>query len=722
MVVIAIAVAAASMLVVLRQAYVPLSFRVELGRVVVDQPEGPAQVAGVAASPDGPWTPLRASDLVEDPDELPSYAAVRELFERQSRLRELLESPRVFVQVGPSERDLRTISFAPRPRRPSDLPLSFFAVLATAIGGFFVSGWVWALRQRAVSAAALAASGLGMLLTLSTANLVNTRALALDGSLLLALGRLNHLGGALFGAAMIVLFASYPIALVPRRWLRAIGIVCASWAALDFFRLWPSPLLGVYVPVAVETLAILTLLIVQVVRSWRNAADRAALGWMALSVSIGIGIYGALEPIPRLLGSSSPVSQVYPELVFLVIYAGIALGVLRYRLFDLGAWAVRGLVYMFAVLLLLACDSLLVFALHLDRAPSLGVSLLVVGFLYLPFRDAVLARASGRSQVDPALIEQALAVAFEPSTALQTTAWRALLARRFDALELVEAGEPPAEDAAPRVAADGLELVVPRVGSLSALRVRYPRRGRGLFNESDAALVQQLRVLLEKARAGREAYERGVAAERSRLAQDLHDDVGARIVSALHVADRRTRPILQAALADIRFLVGGLAGERTPITRLLAGLRREASDRCELAGVELDWPFPEEHEESVGYDVVKALLSATREGMNNVFHHARASRIAVRVEVAADAITLSLEDDGVGFRPDRGDGPSSKGGRGLVNMKERLERIGGSCSIQSEPGRTAIVLRAPIARGGETSRAAASPAPWETPSKLSPET
>ena len=54
----------------------------------------------------------------------------------------------------------------------------------------------------------------------------------------------------------------------------------------------------------------------------------------------------------------------------------------------------------------------------------------------------------------------------------------------------------------------------------------------------------------------------------------------------------------------------------------------------------------------IDYESVKALLSCTREAFTNVFRHAKASRVVVRVDVVSDAVALTIEDDGVGFSAD----------------------------------------------------------------------
>jgi len=73
---------------------------------------------------------------------------------------------------------------------------------------------------------------------------------------------------------------------------------------------------------------------------------------------------------------------------------------------------------------------------------------------------------------------------------------------------------------------------------------------------------------------------------------------------------------------------------------------------------------------------------AVKEAVNNVIKHARASEIVVRIEFDGEVLRVSVTDDGCGFQVSA----RAAGGNGLANMERRLEEIGGSCSIQTEPG------------------------------------
>src|SRR5690606_20766357 len=115
-------------------------------------------------------------------------------------------------------------------------------------------------------------------------------------------------------------------------------------------------------------------------------------GWFGLSVAVGAGGFVLTVILPVMMGRPPVLAQSTAFLLFLLIYVGLCLGVLRYRLFDLADWSFRVLFYAGGVALLLALDALLIFGLALDRAPALGVSLAVVALAYLPLRSWLAAR------------------------------------------------------------------------------------------------------------------------------------------------------------------------------------------------------------------------------------------------------------------------------------------------------------------------------------------
>jgi len=84
------------------------------------------------------------------------------------------------------------------------------------------------------------------------------------------------------------------------------------------------------------------------------------------------------------------------------------------------------------------------------------------------------------------------------------------------------------------------------------------------------------------------------------------------------------------------------------------------------------------------------LSMAVKEAVNNVIKHAGASELIVRIELAGHELDVSVSDDGRGFEISE----QLSTGNGLTNMRRRLQEIGGTCVIESEPGKgTTIHLR-----------------------------
>jgi len=87
------------------------------------------------------------------------------------------------------------------------------------------------------------------------------------------------------------------------------------------------------------------------------------------------------------------------------------------------------------------------------------------------------------------------------------------------------------------------------------------------------------------------------------------------------------------------------------------------------------------------------------EALNNVRKHAGADHVGVVLEFNDDHVTVSIEDDGIGFDVDDTEGnKGAHGNLGLVTMKERTEMIGGNFEIKTSPGEgTSIFMRLPVA-------------------------
>lgn len=680
-----------------------LTAGVESGQVRIAKvdPAGPAAAIGAPAVLERVGAvPVSAGDLIEESDFLPSFAAVDAFFARQSRLRAELAKPEIALTLIENGAR-RTVAVAPGTRPLTALPALFWLQLGFGAGGLLIGAWVLALRPGDWGARMFALSGFGLMVSTSAAAIYSTRELALDGGLGRVLSALNHIGANTFGGAMIALFLCYPRALVRRRWLLVIPAVIVPWQILDTAHLAVDPQTGISMATVLEMIAILGLIGVQWFANKDDPRARAALRWLGLSVIVGAGGFVIAIAAPLVFAGAPAMPQAVGLGFFLLIYIGLALGLRRYRLFQLDDLAFRVTFYTAGAVALLAVDAGLVLAVGLAPAASLGLALLAVGFAYLPLRDLVWRRlAMRRALPEGELFKGAMETALAADPAARAQRWQDLLQRLYRPLGAEPLAEGPAE---PVLDEEGLSLLMPAAVGAPALRLRYPWSGKGLFGPRDLASARQALGLVAQAEASRTAYDRGVVEERRRIARDLHDDVGARLLSGLHQPDlRETRQTLRQAITEVRLVVGGLAGERRPLGDVLADLRHETAERLDGAGLSLDWPLVEVDDVAVDYPVHKNLTSAVREVVTNVIRHAGAKHLRVEVHPSADSIRITAVDDGRGL-PDAAEGrrETGIGGRGLKNMASRLAEIGGDVAFPPAPAGAlagaCVVLNIPLA-------------------------
>lgn len=668
--------------------------------------------AGLVADADATFSP-QAGDLTPEPDVLPTYEAVAEFLARQHALATLLRSGPLALTVQGADGGERRLTVVPQTARPlASLPAVYWFQLAVGMAGLLLSFWVLAVRRQDRASLLFALVGLSMLAFTTAAAVYSSRELALPAPLFRLLSEANAAGALTFGIAMIGVFLSYPRRLVPAWALLLPAAVFGGWYVAAALRLPASPATGAHMATLVEMICIVAAIAAQWWATRRDPTGRAALSWLGLSVTLGAGAFVALISVPPLVGHDAAIAQGYAFGFFLLIHAGLALGLRRYRLFEMGEWAFRVMLVTLGLLALLALDAVLIVALHLDEGVALGLALLAVGFLYLPLRDRLWRRLVGRRTLtDHALFAAVMEVAFVASPDRRADAWRDLLRRLFDPLELtpLPAAEAPA---APAIAAEGLVMLLPASADAPPLALRYPWGGRGLFGPSHLAMAARLCELMARAAAGRDAFARGAQAERLRIAADLHDDVGARLLAALHQADlSESRRVVRAALADIRAIVGGLSGARQPLDELLADLRHETAERLEAAGLALHWPPPDlpASVPPADYALSRALTAVVREAVSNCIRHAGARRLTVTTAADAGGLTVTLHDDGRGLDADRASAATTGGGgHGLPGMARRAGDLGGRFTAMTPPdGGTCVTLWLPWTTAAAPAEAAA---------------
>jgi signal transduction histidine kinase len=236
-----------------------------------------------------------------------------------------------------------------------------------------------------------------------------------------------------------------------------------------------------------------------------------------------------------------------------------------------------------------------------------------------------------------------------------------------------------------------------------ALRLEIAERKRA--EERVQAYQQRLRSLGAKLVVAEEQ-------ERRRIAAGLHDNVVQALVLAKMklegLAARKSAAQISQAILEIRGFVDqsvhdtrSLLFDLSPVALYELGFEPAVEsllDRIQAAhGLALsfrtdDLPKP------MTNDVRVVLFRAVREVLQNVVKHAQARSGSVSVRRDGETVLAEVRDDGVGFESEKVlSAEEAGGGFGLFDVRERLDYLGGSLTIRSEPGKgTTVVLRVPL--------------------------
>lgn len=633
---------------------------------------------------------LEPYDMAEEPDAVDSYQTLDRFFMRQQTIYDIIADGEISLTFA----DGSQVSLVAAPARPlNDLPMAFWIQIAVGLCGSVIGACVWALRPDMPGARALALSSVMLMLSTYPSALYLTRELALDGTFFRLLNSINPLGSLGFAVSLLILFLVYPRALVSSSIITAILILFSLWWLMDILRIGlPGPGIGRYMPTALAGLAAPVMAAVQYWASRGDPLMRAALGWFGLSLSVAIAIFILLFVTPSLLGQPPLAPQAFSYALALLVYGGIALGIARYRIFDLDRWAFRILFYVGGAMAFAALDVFLVAVIALDMLPAFGLALLIVALLYLPLRD-VMARwfmpaPNGRHQI----FLKVVGVALTSNSASRNQSWENLLRQVYDPLSVTVSPER----SNPEIGENGLALLIPGCGFVPSLKLRHAHSGRRLFSRRDIELGDELCAMLLHSCESREAYEKGTAEERDRIARDTHDNIGAKLLSALHgTALERKDTMIREALSDLRDIINNPSGITQTLDELLAELRLETAERLSAAGLSLHWSVEGETLSGVSAEIVHALRSIIREGVSNTLRHAKAASMTISVLLHHEHLQLTISDDGRGIPAHR----TNHDGLGLDGIRARLEALGGTFETASANPGFSLCAIIPCERG-----------------------
>ena len=253
------------------------------------------------------------------------------------------------------------------------------------------------------------------------------------------------------------------------------------------------------------------------------------------------------------------------------------------------------------------------------------------------------------------------------------------------------------------------QIATPLMLVLLGLRL-LQQHGRALQASEESRAHLELRISEATAEIERNfaqlaelRVEKVTERERKRIAADLHDDLGAKLLTIVHTSEsERISTLAREALEEMRLSVRGLTGKPVHLIDALGDWRAEFVSRLGQAGIEADWTAPvEELPQTLSARAFVQTTRILREAVSNVIKHSGAAHCSLSCVLADGDVQIVVRDNGNGI-PMELDGRLDRG-HGMASMKHRAKQLQGQCLVESGPGYgTVIRLTLPLDRATES--------------------
>jgi signal transduction histidine kinase len=201
--------------------------------------------------------------------------------------------------------------------------------------------------------------------------------------------------------------------------------------------------------------------------------------------------------------------------------------------------------------------------------------------------------------------------------------------------------------------------------------------------------------------------ERALERERTRIAQDLHDEMGAKLCRISFLSEHARRGELppgelqdqitsisdasREVLHSLDEIVWAVNPQNDTLEHVASYIGQYAQDYFQMTGIECELDIPTQlPPHPLSSQMRHHLFLATHEALTNILKHSGATHAKISMVSGHKAFEIKIADDGKGFNASaiesKSEPPATVPGDGLVNMRRRLADIGGHCRIESTPG------------------------------------
>lgn len=196
-------------------------------------------------------------------------------------------------------------------------------------------------------------------------------------------------------------------------------------------------------------------------------------------------------------------------------------------------------------------------------------------------------------------------------------------------------------------------------------------------------------------------HQRAMEKERSRISSDMHDEVGASLTHIAITSELLKKSLSRSGENEVHEFVEDISGtarevidsiseiiwainpRNDSLDNLIAYIRQYAGKMFEVTPIRCRFNFPENIPlQTLTAEVRRNIFLVVKETLNNILKHAGAQEVQLTIDIQGNDLEISIQDNGKGFCAK----DISRFGNGLINMKKRMEDIGGYFGIHSHPG------------------------------------
>ncbi len=608
--------------------------------------------------------------IMEEPDNFKTYHEYNQFIEHQQDLYEILSQAIVSVTLSNG----RNIQLKPARVRPiNHLPFQFWVLLITAGIGFFIGLWIWIFRRGQIEARLLAISGFGFMLGACCLAVYSNRELVIEPLQFKLLADFNHLGNISFAYTSLILLCYYPskIANIP---FAFIGFIALLFVWLNESLQWfEIPVHTFYfLPYIASSALGFFIGRWQWIKHKKNPVAKAAIRWFLLTLTLCIGCALVLYFIPTFFNEPPLLPVWIAQFLILALYIGLVLGVIQYRLFDVEQWWFNCWIWFFSGCSVIAIDLSLMYLFNISPLESLSVAILVIAWCYFPFRQwlwtkKIHPRSSRVNDFFPLLTQSYIS---SPSISQFKNSWPEILSNIY--LPLSVQLHLQAVDSVV-LSNHGMTIILPALNDHQHLALSGKERGGKLFSKHDVDFIETALTHARNCITWKNNREAGAKQERERIMRDLHDDVGALLLTLIHKAEsEENAQLAKSALKGVRDTIYSLHDENfSTFDSALCTWREEIIQRTDAAQVDLQWDIDKLHTDYFLSPRQRINLDRIlRESFTNILKHAIPQTIIVSINIHKENMQIIITDDGI-----HSDSSQWQANTGLYSLHTRAKEI-----------------------------------------------